>query len=214
MIKGIIFDLDGVLTTTDHFHYLAWKQMADEEGIYFDQTINNRLRGVSRMDSLNIILEKASKDYSLEEKCKLAEKKNTIYQTLLTNLAKLDEDSEVIKVLKYLKSLKYLMAIASSSKNTNFIVDQIGIREYFDVIVDGNMITKSKPDPEVFLKAKDQLKLEVNECLVIEDATSGIEAAIKGGFITCGIGEASKMKECQYPLTTLSDLLNILQMNK
>lgn len=193
-IKGLIFDLDGVLVFTDKFHYQAWKTMADELGVYFDETINHRLRGVSRMDSLEIILERyEGPDLSLREKEKLAEKKNEIYRTLLESMTPDDVTKEVRDTLTKLREKGYKLAIGSSSKNAKFILEKVELKDAFDAISDGNNITKSKPDPEVFLKAAEYLGLPPKACMVVEDAEAGIEAAKKGGMYAAGIGEADKV---------------------
>lgn len=214
MIKGVIFDLDGVITFTDKYHYLAWKALADELGIYFDEEINNRLRGVSRMDSLDIILEKSSKTYTKEEKEEFAEKKNAMYVSLLDNLTDEDCSIDVRNTLLKLKELGLKIAIGSSSKNTLKILDKIGITSLFDCIVDGNLISKSKPDPEVFLKAASILNINPSEALVVEDAISGIDAGFNGGFITCGIGEASMYNKTTHPIKNISEVLNYIDDKK
>ena len=193
-IKGLIFDLDGVLVFTDKFHYQAWKTMADELGVYFDETINHRLRGVSRMDSLEIILERyEGPDLSLREKEKLAEKKNEIYRTLLESMTPDDVTKEVRDTLTKLREKGYKLAIGSSSKNAKFILEKVELKDAFDAISDGNNITKSKPDPEVFLKAAEYLGLPPKACMVVEDAEAGIEAAKKGGMYAAGIGDQQKV---------------------
>jgi len=209
MFQGIIFDLDGVICFTDKYHYQAWKQMADSIGVYFDETINNRLRGVSRMASLEIILERSERIYSQEEKEALAAKKNAIYVELLQQMSEADLSEEVKNTLDALRAKGCKLAIGSSSKNTKLILTQIGLRDYFDAISDGNNITHSKPDPEVFLKAAEYLGLAPSECLVVEDAEAGIDAAQAGGFESAGLGEASKHGNVTYPMETFSDLLGI-----
>ena len=208
--RAVIFDLDGVICFTDKYHYLAWKSMADDEGIYFDEVINNRLRGVSRMESLEIILERASKEYTEEEKVKMATKKNERYKELLKEMSPADLPEDVAKALKGLKNTGVKIAIGSSSKNAKTILAQIGIIDEFDKISDGNNISNSKPDPEVFLKAAEMLGLHPSECLVVEDAVAGIEAAVAGGFDSAGIGEASADKKVTYPIQKISDLLEIV----
>ncbi len=207
MIKGIIFDLDGVIISTDDFHYAAWKKMADDEGIYFDKEINNRLRGVSRMDSLNIILEKADKKYSKEEKEALCDKKNDIYRHLLESLKPSDVDKDVLSSLKALREKGIKLALGSGSKNAPFILEKIGLKDFFDVTVDGSMIVNSKPNPEVFLLAAQKLGLDPSDCGVVEDADAGVEAAKAGGFTSFGIGFASNSKFTDHPIKKLSDLL-------
>lgn len=210
-IKGLIFDLDGVLVFTDKFHYQAWKTMADELGVYFDETINHRLRGVSRMDSLEIILERyEGPDLSLREKEKLAEKKNEIYRTLLESMTPDDVTKEVRDTLTKLREKGYKLAIGSSSKNAKFILEKVELKDAFDAISDGNNITKSKPDPEVFLKAAEYLGLPPKACMVVEDAEAGIEAAKKGGMYAAGIGEAAKSINSDESLKTFSELVDIV----
>lgn len=207
--KAIIFDLDGVICSTDKYHYIAWKQLADSLEIYFDEVINNWLRGVSRMESLEIILERYDGNLSQEEKVKLAEQKNEIYKELLKQMSEKDLTPEVKETLDALREMGKKLAIGSSSKNAKFILGQLGLGDYFDAISDGTNISKSKPDPEVFLKASDFLGISPEECLVVEDAAAGILAAHRGGFHSAGIGEAAESEFVTYPLKTFSDLLNI-----
>lgn len=179
-ILGVIFDLDGVIVSTDNCHYLAWKRMADEEGIYFDRTINERLRGVSRMESLEIILERAQRPYTDDEKQAMAARKNAYYVELIGSLTRADILPGALDTLSYLKGRGVKVAIGSSSKNTPIILRQIGLENAFDAVADGNAITHSKPDPEVFVLAARLLGLEPKNCLVVEDADAGIEAAVGG----------------------------------
>lgn len=208
---GVIFDLDGVICFTDELHYRAWKKVADEQSVPFDRTINNRLRGVSRMASLEIILEKASRSYTQEEKTALAEEKNGYYRELLTDMSPADVSEDVRATLDALKSKGLKLAIGSSSKNTRFILSRIGLEDFFDAISDGNNITYSKPDPEVFLKAAEFLGLKPSECLVVEDAEAGIEAACAGGFDSAGLGEASRYEKTNYPLRNFRELSGIVE---
>lgn len=208
-INAIIFDLDGVICFTDQYHYQAWKELADAEGIYFDKKINGRLRGVSRMESLNIILEKASKGYTQEEKEMLAAKKNESYVRLLEKMSPSDLSDEVKNTLDTLRQRGYKLAIGSSSKNTKKILKQIGLEGYFDAISDGTNITKSKPDPEVFLKAAEMVDEKPKHCLVVEDAFVGIDAAYAGGFLSAGIGDAAGHAHVTYPILTFDELLSI-----
>ena len=208
-IKGIIFDLDGVICSTDEYHYQAWKSIADDEGIYFDRKINERLRGVSRAESLEIILERATASYSPEQKAALMEKKNNIYRELLKNMGPGDVTEEVRSTLRELKERGYGLAIGSSSKNTRFILERTALTDAFDGISDGNMISRSKPDPEVFIKAAGILGLKNEECLVIEDAISGINAANAAGFHSVGIGPAAECDEAEYKISFFSEILDI-----
>ena len=209
-MKAFIFDLDGVIVSTDKYHYLAWKQTADEEGIYFDEEINKRLRGVSRMDSLEIILERAARKYTTEEKVALARKKNEIYRSFLCNITEKDRLDGVTETLDALKRKGYKLAIGSSSKNTPVILEKIGYGDYFDAVADGNCITKSKPNPEVFLKAAEMLDLAPKECFVVEDAYAGIDAAKAGGFVAVAVGDATSYEKADYRLNKISDILKIL----
>jgi len=210
MIKAIIFDLDGVLIHTDHYHYLAWKQMADNEGIYFNKTINNRLRGVSRMESLEIILERASRSYSEQEKLALAEQKNEFYKQSLLKLTPKDLDEKVLDFLQQLMRQNIKIAIGSSSKNAKMILSQIGIIDLFDAISDGTNITRSKPDPEVFIMASEMLNVPIANCAVVEDAKAGIDAANTGGFLSIGIGDAALYEKTKISVEKLSDILKIV----
>ena len=209
--RGIIFDLDGVICCTDQYHERAWREMAEEFGIYFDPAVSNRLRGVSREESLEIILEHAGKVFSPEEKKKMAEKKNAIYIKLLDRMSPGDLEEDVRTTLEQLRNRGCLLAIGSSSKNTRKILDKIGLGNYFDAVCDGNEITHSKPDPEVFLKAAGKIGLAVSECLVVEDACAGISAASAGGFDSAGLGDAAKDKNVTWALNTFGDLKNIVK---
>lgn len=177
MIKAVIFDLDGVIVSTDELHYQAWKMIADQEHIEFNHRINHRLRGVSRMDSLNIILEKANKTYSDTEKLDMATRKNNYYVELLKSLSEKDVLPGVVEVLHALHQQGIKTAIGSSSRNTKAILKYIGLEKSFDVIADGNDIKNSKPAPDVFLKAAEKLDMHPSSCVVVEDALAGIEAA-------------------------------------
>ena len=209
-MKAVIFDLDGVICFTDQYHYLAWKEMADEIGVYFDETINNRLRGVSRMDSLNIILEHSDKEYTREQKEELAAKKNAIYVKLLEQMSPADLSDEVKTTLDTLRTKGLKLAIGSSSKNTKMILKQIGLSDYFDAISDGTNIVNSKPDPEVFLKAAEFLSENPEDCLIVEDALAGIEAAVHGGFKSAGLGEAATHEKVTYSIENFRDLLKLV----
>ena len=191
-IKAVIFDLDGVIVSTDEYHYRCWKRLADEEGIYFNRDINHCLRGVSRMESLEILLKRAEKNYSNEQKFDLAEQKNSYYCQLLNNLSPSDILPNVMSLLTELKKCKIKVAVASSSKNTPLILEQIGLANHFDAIADGNDIQNSKPDPEVFLLAAERLGIPPSLSLVIEDAEAGVEAAIAGGMRCLAVGAAQK----------------------
>lgn len=207
---AVIFDLDGVICFTDEYHYQAWKAMADSIGVYFDREINNRLRGVSRMASLDIVLERYPGELSQAEKEELAEQKNERYKQLLAQMSPADLSEEVKSTLDELRRRGYLLAIGSSSKNTPFILRQIGLGGYFDAVSDGNNITRSKPDPEVFLKAAQMLCVEPARCLVVEDAVSGAEAAHRGGMKAACVGDAAKSGAGDYNMKSVEELLKLL----
>jgi beta-phosphoglucomutase len=202
--KAVIFDLDGVIVSTDDYHYRAWKFMADEEGIHFDRDINERLRGVSRMESLEIILEKAEKTYTDQEKNEMAEKKNNLYRELLNELTPKDILPGVMKVLEDLKANNIKIAIGSSSKNTPMILAKIGLDDYFNAVADGNEIKNSKPEPEVFLLAAKKLEVAPEDCLVVEDADAGVEAALAGNMKVLAVGYASSNSKADYKFKDLS----------
>lgn len=205
-ILGVIFDLDGVIVSTDNCHYLAWKKMADEEGIPFDRTINESLRGVSRMESLSIILEKATKAYSEEEKQAMATRKNGYYVELIGSLTPGDMLPGAIDTLQMLKEKGIRIAIGSSSRNTPIILKQIQLDNAFDAVADGNAITRSKPDPEVFLLAAKLLGLSPDNCLVVEDADAGVEAALAGGMRVLGVGGAAQNLKATFAAASLADV--------
>lgn len=212
MKQGIIFDLDGVLLSTDEMHYQAWKSVADELSIPFDRTVNNRLRGVSRMESLEIILERSSQTFSAEEKEVLATRKNDRYRTLLQSLTPDAVAPEVRNTLSELKARGLKLAVGSSSKNTKLILSLTDLAHFFDAISDGTNITRSKPDPEVFLKAAQFIGLTPADCAVVEDATAGIDAAIAGGFTSIGIGDAAVYEKTEFRICKLSDLLRLAEL--
>lgn len=208
--QAVIFDLDGVICSTDEYHYQAWKRLADELGVPFDRSTNNRLRGVSRMASLEIVLEPYAEPLAEAEKLVLAEQKNEIYKSLLAGMGPEELSPDVKRTLDRLRERGLLLAIGSSSRNTPFILRQLGLADYFDAVSDGNNITNSKPDPEVFLKAAQMLNLEPKDCLVVEDAISGAEAAHSGGMQAACVGDAAKAKAGDYNLRSVEELLEIL----
>lgn len=210
-IKGIIFDLDGVLCSTDEYHYRAWKVVAQRLKIPFDRKINDRLRGVSRMESLNIILENYQGiPLSIQEKEMLADEKNNYYRKLLADMTPEMLAETVVDTLHSLKNKGFKLAVGSSSKNAEFILDQLQITELFDAICDGNQIKYSKPNPEVFLRAAKMLGLKNEECLVVEDAISGVQAGKTAKMKVAGIGEAGKSDLADYSITKLKQILDIL----
>lgn len=190
-LLAVLFDLDGVIVSTDQLHFRAWKRLANEEGIPFNQHDNERLRGVSRMESLEILLEKAATPYSDAQKEAMAERKNNFYRESLKSLSPADILPGVLDVLKHLRHRGIRVAIGSSSKNAGPILQAIGLENAFDVVVDGTHIYRSKPDPEVFLLAAKRLDVAPANCLVVEDADAGIEAALAAGMPVLAVGSAA-----------------------
>lgn len=211
-MKAIIFDLDGVLCHTDRFHFLAWKALADRLGLLFHEEMNDKLRGVSRMESLQIILgeNQAQTNYSESEKEAMACEKNQVYKKLLSDLTPADISKEVTATLEELRKRGFFLAVGSSSSNAGFILEQTGLTEYFDAVVDGNHISRSKPDPEVFRKAAEKLGVQPRECYVIEDAATGILAAKAGGFSSVAFGSAVKNQGADFEIDRLSDLVGFV----
>ncbi len=213
-IQAVIFDLDGVIVSTDEYHFLAWKAIADREGIEFTREINEQLRGVSRMESLEILLRKAARPYSAEEKLALAADKNSRYRELLNRLSPADILPGVDHVIEELKLRGVRIAIGSSSKNTPIILEKIGLKDTFDAVADGNDIQNSKPDPEVFLVAAQKLGEDPAACVVVEDAYAGLEAAKRAGMKAVGVGFASGSPLADYAAPDLAhaDLDQILAL--
>lgn len=208
---AIIFDLDGVICSTDEYHYLAWKQIAEGLDIPFDRETNNRLRGVSRMESLNIILEQYSGPVLTEaEKQDLADEKNEVYRRLLQNMSESDCPAEVRAALVELREKGLLLAIGSSSKNTPMILEKLGLGQFFDAVSDGNNILHSKPDPEVFQKAAEMLWVSPSRCLVVEDAISGVQAGHAAGMKVACVGDASQKNAGDFNLSSFSGILGLI----
>ena len=188
-IEAIIFDLDGVIVDTARFHYQAWKKLAQEQGFYLSLEQNERLKGVSRMESLEKLFEFGEIPLpNEEEKVRLADKKNDWYRKNIIKMTPKDLLPGVEKFLNELKEADYKIAIGSSSKNAPTILERIGYDTFFDAVVDGNNISKSKPDPEVFLKASEAVGIKPENCVVFEDAHAGIEAARRANMKTIGVG--------------------------
>lgn len=206
MIKAVIFDLDGVLVTTDELHYRAWKQLADEENIKgFTRADNIRQRGVSRMASLEVLLEKSSRQYSDAEKEALAYRKNNIYVKSLESLDKSAVLDGVFDFITYLKQKGIKLAVGSASKNTPMILEKTGLADKFEAVSCGLDTQKSKPDPEVFLIAADRLDIPYSECLVVEDSDAGIEAAKAGGMYALAVGAAKNNPDADFRAEGLAD---------
>lgn len=194
MIKAIIFDLDGVLVSTDELHYRAWKALAGRLGVPFDRSKNDRCRGISRMASLDIVLEDAPTAYTQAEREAFAAEKNETYRAMLASLTPADTLEGVLPTLAELRRRGYRLALASVSKNAPLILERTGLDRYLDAVADGNCITRSKPDPEVFLKAAEKLGMACESCAAMDDALAGIEAGRAAGMLTIGFGDSAKNK--------------------
>ena len=208
-MKAILFDLDGVIVSTDEQHYVAWKALADRLGIPFSREINNRFRGVSRMACMDILEQIGGKHYTREEKEAYAAWKNDFYRNLLGQMSPEDLKPEVKSTLDRLRARGMRMAIGSSSKNAKFILERIGLADFFDAVSDGSNILRSKPAPEVFLNAAEYLGLEPAQCLVVEDAVSGVDAAHAAGMKAAAVGDAAAKCYGDYNLAHFSELLTI-----
>ncbi|MFS0489735.1 beta-phosphoglucomutase [Leadbetterella byssophila] len=194
-MSGFIFDLDGVLVDTAKFHFEAWRELARDLGFDMDETFNETLKGVSRMESLEKILQKGNIDASSDQKLSWAEQKNQSYLARVQKMTKADVLPGVLAFLEKSKQLKIPMAVGSASKNAVAILTLTEIKDYFQVIIDGNQISKGKPDPEVFLLAAKTLQLSPALCVVFEDAEAGIEAALAAGMYAVGVGDLEKADE-------------------
>lgn len=211
MIKAVIFDLDGVLVTTDELHFEAWKALADKLGINdFTKADNVRQRGVSRMASLEVVLEKTDRAFSEEEKLALAEEKNEIYVRSLTALSETDVLSGANEFIDYLKSKGIKTAVGSASKNTPLILEKTKLAGKFDAVSCGLDTTKSKPDPEVFLIAAKKLGVAPCDCVVVEDSDAGIEAAKTGGMYAIAVGAAEYNPKADVAIKDLESLYRAL----
>ena len=199
MIKGVIFDLDGVLVSTDELHYNAWKRLANELGIdEFTREDNQRQKGVSRMESLEVVLGKGTRSYTNSEKAALAERKNSYYVELLQALSEDAVLAKVVPTLEMLRGRGILIGVGSVSKNTPLILKRTGLETYIDQVSCGLDITRSKPDPEVFLVAAKKLGLREEECLVVEDSAAGIVAAKAAGMRSLGVGPEYQLLGADY----------------
>ncbi|MEM6316265.1 MAG: beta-phosphoglucomutase [Bacteroidota bacterium] len=204
IIKACLFDLDGVIVDTAKYHFLAWKEMANQLGFDFTEKENEQLKGVSRMDSINLILGWGGIELTEAEKLKWATEKNEMYQAYLQKM----DDKEILPgVLDFVKSLKakgIKVALGSSSKNAVLALTKVGMLDYFEAIIDGTKTTRSKPDPQVFEMGAEALGVQPNECIVFEDAASGVEAALKGGFYAIGMGSPDNLGAAHLVLDSLA----------
>ena len=212
MIKACIFDLDGVIVDTARYHYLAWKRLAKELGIDLSLEDNERLKGVSRMRSMEIILEIGGISIGEHEKERLANKKNTWFVDYIERMAPEEIFPGVKVLIRDMREAGIKTALASSSKNAKTVIQLLHIKNEFDVVVDGTMITHTKPHPEIFLLAADRLGVEPEACLVFEDAEAGVEAALAAGMKCVGVGSPVMLKEANRIVSTTSEF-QIAELN-
>jgi beta-phosphoglucomutase len=213
LIRACIFDLDGVIVDTAKYHFLAWKRLADKLGIVFTEKDNERLKGVSRMDSLEIILEIGKKKFSSSQKIEYAALKNKWYVEYIEKMTPAEILPGCLDFLHELRKAKIKIAVGSASKNTPMILERVGIKGLFDVVADGNNVSKAKPDPEVFLKAAGMLGIEPHQCIVFEDAIAGVQAAINAGMLAVGIGLPEVLTEAHLVIPGLNEM-NLYKLKK
>jgi beta-phosphoglucomutase len=213
MIKGFIFDLDGVLVDTAVFHYQAWQKLAKTLGFEIDLKLNEQLKGISRMASLEVILHHGKVDLTDAEKLHWATEKNNWYLDLVKEMTPNDVLPGILSFLENTKKEGIKIALGSASKNAPIILEKIGIAHFFDALIDGNNVAKSKPDPEVFLKGAIALELKNEECIVFEDAYAGIEAAHAANMKTVGIGKKTDLPQADllYADTSLLNVKKVLE---
>lgn len=204
--KAFIFDLDGVIVDTAKFHFLAWKKLADDLGIPFTEHDNEQLKGVSRVRSLEIILNMGGVNMAEEEKLVHLKEKNEDYLSYISEMTQADVLPDVPKVLNFLKSRHVPVALGSASKNAKQILEKVGLLDIFDAIVDGNEVSKAKPDPEVFLIAAQKVGTKPENCVVFEDAIAGIQAANQANMLSIGIGETAVLNEAKFVFHNFTEI--------
>lgn len=213
IIKACIFDLDGVIVDTAKYHYIAWKQLCNDEGFDFSEHDNEELKGISRVESLEILLNKGKITATPEQKNNMLQKKNNLYVSFISKM----NDTELLPgVVDFLKSCRLhniKIVLGSASKNARMILDKTNLTPYFDAIIDGNSTSKSKPNPEVFLMGARAVGEQPENCVVFEDAIAGVEAAISGGMKAIGIGEKKVLTQAHHVVTSLQEikLIDILK---
>jgi beta-phosphoglucomutase len=205
VIQACIFDLDGVIVDTAHYHFLAWKRLADELNIHFTEKDNEKLKGVSRMRSMDILLELGGRQMDDVEKEKLANKKNIWFVDYVERMIPEEIFPGVKDLIEKIRASGVKVALASSSKNANTVIQLLHIQNLFDTMVDGNMIVHSKPDPEIFLLAASRLGVNPKDCLVFEDAEAGVEAALAAGMKCVGVGSMEQLSKADKIVTTTGE---------
>ena len=203
--KAVIFDLDGVITDTAHYHYLAWKRLAESQGVHFDHAFNENLKGIDRMGSLDLILASSRRVYTPEEKQALADEKNVHYQELIATMSAADLLPGAVRALDVVRARGLRIGLASVSKNAFTVLERLGITDKFDYVVDAATIARGKPDPEIFLKAARELGVAPSDCLGVEDAVAGVASIKSAGMFALGIGHPFVLTQADVVITSLSD---------
>lgn len=203
-LRGILFDLDGVITDTARYHYLAWKRLADEQGIPFDETVNQRLKGVDRRRSFQIILEAAGVSMTHEELERMSATKNSYYLQLISEMTPHDLLPGAMQLLEQCKAQGVRIGLASASRNARFVLEKLKLETIFDAVADAALIRHGKPDPEIFLTVMEQLELDAWSCLGVEDAAEGIRAIKAAGIYAVGVGEKERLGEADEVIPDLT----------
>jgi beta-phosphoglucomutase len=202
--KAVIFDLDGVITDTAHYHFLAWKRLADSVGAPFDEAFNEQLKGVDRMGSLDLILARAPRAYAPEEKRRLADAKNGHYQELIATMTPADLLPGALRALEDVRAAGLRIGLASVSRNAFTVLDRLGIRDRFDDVVDAATIVNGKPDPEIFLTAAAHLGVAPADCLGVEDAAAGVASIKDAGMVAVGVGSRDVLHRADHVIPSLA----------
>lgn len=205
-LKACIFDLDGVLVDTARYHFLAWQRLAAGVGIHFDETLNEELKGISRMRSLELILERAGVAKTEQEKETMARDKNSWFVEMVNQMSPDEILPGVVELLDALDEEGVQLAVGSASKNARLALTQVGLIERFETIVDGTMVQKAKPDPEVFLTAAGILEVPPESCVVFEDAAAGVEAALRGGMKCIGLGKEENLGSAHRVIQSMKEV--------
>ena len=212
-LKACIFDLDGVIVDTAKYHYLAWKKLAVMLNIHFNEKYNERLKGVSRIASLDIILEIGGIKLDEKKKAEYAAMKNEWYLDYIRRMTPDEILAGSLELISELKNAGIKVALGSASKNTPLILERLGIEKLFDAVADGNVVSKAKPDPEVFIKAAEMVGVDPGDCVVFEDAIAGVEAALNAGMLCIGIGSEKVLTDAHYVISGL-DKMNLRKLRK
>jgi len=212
-LKACIFDLDGVIVDTAKYHYLAWKKLAVMLNIHFNEKDNERLKGVSRIASLDIILEIGGIKLDEKKKAEYAAMKNEWYLDYIRRMTPDEILAGSLELISELKNAGIKVALGSASKNTPLILERLGIEKLFDAVADGNIVSKAKPDPEVFIKAAEMVGVDPGDCVVFEDAIAGVEAALNAGMLCIGIGSEKVLTDAHYVISGL-DKMNLRKLRK